>query len=207
MKCVVCEKVKGKRFCPAKKGQICPTCCGEKRVLEIACPEDCQYLSSGLSYQLLKKRVGALQHEEDPLLRRKYYDVHANYPEIMSGLEEAIIRFARGLRSLRDEQVRESVALLLKTYQTEQHGLIYEHTATDPIVNTLGRDVKTFLEEHRELKQNQRFLKTGEIVNCLEVLLADIDYHIVASDQESYLRFIARSRPDLAKSTSPSLLV
>jgi hypothetical protein len=207
MKCVVCGKVKGKRFCPAKNGQICPTCCGEKRVLEIACPEDCQYLSSGLSYQLLKKRVGALQHEDDPLLRRKYYDVHSNYPEILTGLEETIIRFAQGLRSLRDRQVHDSVALVLKTYRTEQSGVIYEHTGSDPIVNSLGRDLKTFLEGHRKLDQDQRFLKTGEIVNCLEVLLADIEYHIAEADQESYLRFIARSRPDLARSASPNLIV
>lgn len=207
MKCVVCGKVKGKRFCPAKKGQICPTCCGEKRVLEIPCPEDCQYLSSGLSYQLLKKRVGALQHEDDPLLRRKYYDVHSNYPDILTGLEEAIIRFAQGLRSLRDRQVQDSVTLLLKTYKTEQSGLIYEHTGSDPIVNSLARDLKTFLEEHRKLDQGQRFLKTGEVVNCLEVLLADIEYHIVEADQESYLRFVARSRPDLARSAAPNLII
>ncbi|RPJ86190.1 MAG: hypothetical protein EHM18_07490 [Acidobacteria bacterium] len=164
-------------------------------------------MSSGLSYQLLKKRVSALQHEEDPVLRRKYYDVHANYPEIMTGLEEAIIRFARGLRSLRDRQVLDSVALLLKTYKTEQSGLIYEHVGSDPIVNSLGRDLKTFLEGHRKLDQDQRFLKTGEIVNCLEVLLADIEYHTAETDQESYLRFITRSRPDLAKPASANLIV
>jgi hypothetical protein len=207
MKCVVCGKVKGKRFCPAKNGQICPTCCGEKRVLEIACPEDCQYLSSGMSYQLMKKRVGALQNEEDPLLRRQYYDVHSNYPDILAGLEEAIIRFAQGLRSLRDRQVQDSVTLLIKTYKTEQSGLIYEHTSSDPIVNSLARDLKTFLEEHRKLDQDQRFLKTGEIVDCLEVLLADIQYHIAEADQESYLHFIARSRPDLAKSAAPNLII
>jgi len=142
-----------------------------------------------------------------PLAGRKYYEVHSNYPEIMTGLEESIIRFAQGIRSLRDRQVHDSVAQLLRTYKTEQSGLIYEHTGSDPIVNSLGRDLKTFLEGHRSLNQDQRFLKTGEIVDCLEVLLADIEYHIAETDQESYLRFIARSRPDLAKSASPNLIV
>ncbi|MFB3906277.1 MAG: hypothetical protein ACE15E_22770 [Acidobacteriota bacterium] len=175
--------------------------------MEIACPEDCQYLSSGISYQLVKKRFGALQQSNDPLLRRKYYDVHSNYLEIMIGLEEAIIKFAQGLRSLRDRQIHDSVALLLKTYKTEQSGLIYEHTGTDPLVNSLGRDLKTYLEGHRQLDRDQRYLKTDEIINCLEVLLTDIEYHLAETDQESYLGFITRGRPDLAKSASHSLIL
>jgi hypothetical protein len=44
MKCVKCGLRKGKRACPALKGDICPQCCGEHRLKEIACPADCSWL-------------------------------------------------------------------------------------------------------------------------------------------------------------------
>ena len=44
MSCLICEKRKGKRFCPALHGRICPQCCGEQREVTLDCPSDCVYL-------------------------------------------------------------------------------------------------------------------------------------------------------------------
>lgn len=44
MKCVKCGARKGKRACPALKGDICAQCCGEHRLKSIACPSDCAWL-------------------------------------------------------------------------------------------------------------------------------------------------------------------
>ena len=208
MKCVVCSKVKGKRHCPAKNGLICATCCGEKRVLEIACPETCQYLNSGQTYQTLKKRVNKLQHEEDPLRRRKYYEVHERFDRVLAELEKAIIVYSRGLRSLRDQQVYDAVKLVRETYHTEQNGVIYEHTSTDPIINSLARDIRKVCEEERQVREDRPFLRTGEAVDCLDVLLADISYHFgQASGQTSYLNFIRQSRPDIAQAPAQSVII
>jgi hypothetical protein len=207
MKCVVCNKVKGKRFCPAKNSQICTSCCGEKRVLEIACPETCEYLSSGLSYELAKKRVNRLEHEENPVQRRKYYEVHSQYSGVMTDLEETIIRYGQGLRSLRDAHVRGAVEQTLSTYRTEQRGVIYEHTSTDPLVNSLGRELRALLESYRQVNSEKAFLRTGSVVDCLEVLLTDIDYHQADEESTSYLRFIARRRPDMNKGPSQNLII
>jgi hypothetical protein len=208
MKCIVCNLVKGKRFCPAKNSQICASCCGEKRVLEIACPETCQYLSSGLSYQIAKKRTNALQHADNPVQRRKYYSVHGEHSRVLTELEEIIIRYAAGLRSLRDQHIHDAVLVTLNTYKTEQRGVIYEHTSSDPLVNSLGRELRQLLEGYREIKQGREFLRTGQIVDCLEVLLADVRYHQAeGADPSGYLKFIARSRPDMAKAPSRGLII
>jgi hypothetical protein len=208
MKCVVCGKVKGKRHCPAKNALICATCCGEKRVLEIPCPENCQYLSSGLSYQTLKKRVSKLQQQDDPFQRRKYYEVHEQFGHILGQLEEAIILYSRGLRSLRDEQVRDAVKLVRETYLTEQKGVIYEHTSTDPLVNALARDIMKACEEHRQIKEGEPFLRTGDALACLDVLLADVEYHLGKKPgEDTYLSFIKRSRPDIAQTPSQNLII
>jgi hypothetical protein len=44
MKCVKCGLRKGKRACPALKGDICAQCCGTHRLKEISCPADCSWL-------------------------------------------------------------------------------------------------------------------------------------------------------------------
>ena len=55
-KCSYCHQRKGKRACPALGGLICSQCCGEHRVVRIACPSDCIYLDSNNEYQ--QKRAG-----------------------------------------------------------------------------------------------------------------------------------------------------
>ena len=42
--CIHCGRSKGKRTCPALGGDICASCCGKHRVVDIACPADCKWL-------------------------------------------------------------------------------------------------------------------------------------------------------------------
>ena len=66
-KCVYCHQRKGKRPCPALGGLICSQCCGEHRMVRVACPSDCVYLESNSDYQ--QKRAGdRFAHE-----RREFY--------------------------------------------------------------------------------------------------------------------------------------
>src|SRR5207247_10355458 len=48
-------------------GRICSHCCGDNRVVRIACPSDCVYLDSNSEYQ--HKRVGDRFAQE----RREFY--------------------------------------------------------------------------------------------------------------------------------------
>ena len=66
-KCIYCHERKGKRSCPALNGLICSQCCGEHRMVRIACPSDCQYLDSSSDYQ--QKRSG----ERFALARKDFY--------------------------------------------------------------------------------------------------------------------------------------
>lgn len=65
--CVYCHARKGKRPCPALGGLICSQCCGEHRVVRVACPSDCAYLDSNSEYQ--QKRLG----DRFALARRDFY--------------------------------------------------------------------------------------------------------------------------------------
>ncbi len=66
-KCVHCHRRKGKRSCPALGGLLCSQCCGEHRIVRIACPSDCVYLDTGSEYQ--QRRLG----EQFAPVRRELY--------------------------------------------------------------------------------------------------------------------------------------
>lgn len=66
-KCLYCRARKGKRPCPALGGLICSQCCGEHRMVRIACPSDCVYLEPNSEYQ--QKRVG----DRFAQVRRDFY--------------------------------------------------------------------------------------------------------------------------------------
>lgn len=66
--CLVCHEKKGKRACPALKGSICSRCCGEHRLIRLACPTSCPYLETGTAYQ--QRRSG----ERFAQARRAFYE-------------------------------------------------------------------------------------------------------------------------------------
>ncbi|MFM8552887.1 MAG: hypothetical protein ACKOCD_11370 [Nitrospiraceae bacterium] len=66
-KCVYCHERKGKRPCPALGGSICSQCCGEHRIVRVACQPDCSYLDANSEYQ--QKRTG----DRFALARRDFY--------------------------------------------------------------------------------------------------------------------------------------
>jgi len=50
-RCAACERRKPQRSCPGLGTGICSACCGAKRQRTITCPQSCQYLQAGLTYQ------------------------------------------------------------------------------------------------------------------------------------------------------------
>src|SRR5512133_3975440 len=50
MQCPLCRQRAARRACPAVGREICPVCCGTKRLVEIACPSDCGYLAAAQSH-------------------------------------------------------------------------------------------------------------------------------------------------------------
>ena len=48
--CPLCGARKAKRACPGVRQDICPVCCGTKRLIEIKCPADCVYLTTARAH-------------------------------------------------------------------------------------------------------------------------------------------------------------
>jgi hypothetical protein len=127
--CPLCNRRKGKRSCPARGESICSTCCGTKRRVQIACPDDCVYLSGShaaswegreTERQRDGRRIG-------PHIEQLTEDQGRLFLGTLVGLTD--LRARR--RDLDDRLLLEAVATYTKTLETREHGLLYEHQADD----------------------------------------------------------------------------
>ncbi len=112
--CPYCKQRKGKRPCPALGGLICPLCCGEHRIVRIACPEDCEYLESGSGYQ--QKRLG----EQFMPLRRDFYrqlaDLGSEKAVALYNLVEVVtFSYFQGRRDGQDAEIVAAIQALRRT--------------------------------------------------------------------------------------------
>lgn len=211
MKCVICNQRKGKRFCPAKNAHICAQCCGEKRVVEIACPVDCQYLKTGQEFQSIKKYIAMVSQEENPTRRQKFFSAMSRWGSLLSTIEKCVVEFGSTLSTLRDRDVLAAVKLVKKTYETERKGLIFEHSSSDPIAQSLSRDLRERLEEARKAETGSDATAVpgiDDLIESLEAVQMNIEYHLRSEQGEAaYLRFTARNHPEAAARPGGGLII
>ncbi|MCS6807141.1 MAG: hypothetical protein RMM98_10115 [Acidobacteriota bacterium] len=95
-------------------------------------------------------------------------------------LERAIIEVQRNQFSdLTDEEVLAGVDNALKTYQTLDRGIIYEHPSESPRIHAVTDSVIKLVDKVRHhLQQNQQssLLTTRDIITCLQFLSEAIQY-------------------------------
>lgn len=169
MRCPSCGERKARRACPALGHQICASCCGTKRLLEIHCPGDCVYLAS------------ARQHPPAVVQRQQERDLRFVWPLIqplnerqrqLFFLLQAFIGRYRpdDLLPLTDDDVAEAAGALASTYETAARGVIYEHHPSSLAAQRLAGELKTFLVEvgtgagsrfERDATATLRSLETG----------------------------------------------
>lgn len=143
MTCPLCRTRKAKRSCPGTGQTICAVCCGTKRLVEIACPPTCVYLTSAQKHPAaavkrqqdsdLAVLMGALGRLSEPQL------------QLFFVLHSFIARFKSPDGPLGDADVADAVGALATSLETGSRGVVYEQTATTPGGESLRRAVKDFL--------------------------------------------------------------
>src|SRR5437762_7809235 len=132
--CPRCNKRPARRFCPALRTKICAVCCANERMIELACPETCSYLIEARSTASQRERL-LLKKEAASNLRDLRLPERALIA--LNVIEDAVVNTQRGVTgpALRDLNDAETVAALenaIKNTETEESGLIYEHSAASP---------------------------------------------------------------------------
>jgi len=146
MLCPVCHHRKAKRACPALGKQICAVCCGTKRLVEIACPSDCGYLSAA---RVHPPAVVQRQHDLD----------RAMLLPLLQGLSERQARLflmfaavtsrheSPALQKLVDEDIGQATGALASTLETAARGIVYEHHPTSLVAARLMAELKEAADE------------------------------------------------------------
>ncbi len=213
MKCVLCDNRKAKRACPAKGQPICPLCCGEKRVLELDCPETCAFLKAGRERD--SEEYAKLMRSQDPLLQEKHRRILSENQDVMAHLEYTIAQYRLVSRDLTDRDLRGAVDILLEAYRLEDKGILYEQEAGDLRVEPLRRELREVLESYRNpggegakgtVDPRYTRLHLQSAIECLELLQAMIVlYSGNHHSGSSYVDFLARMIP--RKESASSIIV
>jgi hypothetical protein len=210
MKCILCGKRKAKRSCPAKEGMICTLCCGEKRVLEVHCPETCEFLRAGREHESAEfaKRL----QSQDTRQQEKSRHVLAENQDVIAHLEYTIAQQRLASRHLSDRDVSTAVDILLDTYRTENKGVLYEKNSDNLLVDSLRRELRSVIERFRNPEGNEEKgivdpvrdrLQLSKAIECLEFLQSMIA--AFPDDRRStsgYVDFLARMTPRKESSLS-----
>jgi hypothetical protein len=151
MTCPLCNTRRARRACPALGQEICPVCCGTKRLVEIRCPPSCIYLATA---RIHPPATVARQRERD--FRFALTLVH-KLPErvyaILLLFQATITAYRKAaLPPLVDTDVAEAAASLAATLETAARGIIYEHAprslAAQRLMTAL-RDELSRVGQHR----------------------------------------------------------
>jgi hypothetical protein len=144
--CPQCGKRPTKRACPALRQDICAVCCATKRLVEIACPEDCRYLESAQRHPaaavrrqldadvtMLMSAVGRLSEQQLQVFFLLQSMVLAHQPEGLARLQDADVALAAGA--------------LAGSLESASKGVIFEEATGSLVAEGLRRALKTAVDE------------------------------------------------------------
>jgi hypothetical protein len=160
MVCAICEARKPKRFCPAVRGDICAICCGTEREVSLHCPLDCPFLQD------------ARKHDKTPPVDPDKFpnqDIRVT-DDFLHENEELLVYFGRHLMEAAlttpdavDNDVREALEALIRTYRTLESGVYYETRPQNPMAGGIYVHLQNAVAElHRMETENRGVPQTRD---------------------------------------------
>lgn len=220
MKCILCNQRKAKRFCPAKGDMICPQCCGGKRVLEIDCPESCQYLRDGRAHEV--EAQARYYSSSDPAKQMKNQRTLSQFDNFISSLEFVLAEERRSSRDFKDQDAADALDLVLENLRTEEKGILYERTSNDIRIDIVRRRLAEQVQSARFPRQQKQgtdlvvpepgaeALRLRDAIECLETIRDVVQNHMdEGPTAPSYVDFLARLLPSRGRieRTGSSLII
>ena len=144
--CPLCGARTAKRSCPGVSRDICPVCCGTKRLVEIACPADCPYLASARAHP-----AAVVQRQQDLDMRfllPRITDLTEPQYRIFLFLQGVVLQCAQKADPTPlDVDVAEAAATVAATLETAGKGIIYEHPAATIPAQRLAAELRKVVAE------------------------------------------------------------
>lgn len=180
-------------------------------MIELACPESCSYL--------IEARATASQRER--LLLRKEAETNPRDLRMterallaLNIIEEAIVHTQRGIsgpaiRDLNDAETIDALENAIKNAETEESGLIYEHSAASPRIAEVSRRVREALNKMAEDIPAEMRPRRADILKALTFSRDAAKAHLRRAGTEpsfSYIRYITLFSPWPEEATRPLIV-
>ena len=191
MTCSLCGTRKARRSCPALGRQICPTCCGTKRLKEINCTPTCAYLGNAEAHP---PAVVQRQRERDlPMLVQMIEGLTAQQGEALSLLQARIrMHRAAAIPPLHDSDVADAMKALASTLETAARGILYEHQAASVPAMRLQQDLRAVLAELGEHERALGPAALAPVLRRIETMVERSGRHFAPASETAFLDFLER---------------
>ena len=147
MKCSICDLRKARRHCPGLNQEICPVCCGNEREESIRCPHDCEYLRESRLHERAPEIPADQVPNRDVPVTEEFIESHEALVSFASG---ALLQSALDAPDAVDNDLREAIESLIRTYRTLQTGLYFESRPDNPIAAAIQHGFQERLEDLRK---------------------------------------------------------
>ncbi len=170
MACAICQIRRPRRFCPGVRGDICSVCCGTEREVTVSCPLDCEYLQEARKHDKSPSLEGIEFPNRDLPVSEEFLRDHEELLTFMAG---ALLRAAFEIPGVVDQDVREALDALIRTYRTLQNGVYYETRPQNPLAAGLSDRVQDAVTQYRR-EETERLGMTrtrdGDVLRLLVFL-------------------------------------
>jgi hypothetical protein len=166
--CKICGIRRPRRYCPGLAGDICPLCCGNEREVTVNCPLECVYLKEARSREKLpdvdpRQFPNADIHVSEDFLRRN--------EGLLIAVAAAFARSSLDTQGVVDNDSREALDALIRTYRTLQSGLYYESRPENILAANVQRDVQQAIENLQKRASEAGFtIRDADVLGVLVFL-------------------------------------
>lgn len=166
--CRICEKRRPKRYCPGVAGDICAICCGTEREVTVNCPLDCPYLRKAREHDELPD-IDPRQFPNNDIRVDETF-LRRNEPLLIL-IAASVARTALDTPGLIDNDVKDALDSLVRTYRTLQSGLIAEARPDNVLASKIYRAVQDTVSDTSErLEKHQHTLRDADVLGVLAFL-------------------------------------
>jgi len=178
-------------------------------MIELACPESCQYLHDARAQ--VSEREGNLRTNDEAFaLLARGNDERALPVHLM--IEDAIVKAHRGIdgeqvRDIKNAEILESIENAIKNLQIEESGLIYEQRSSSRRIEEVSRRIRAGIDELSERIPAEFRPRRSDVIKILNVERAAVELHIRRGEEDdSYLRHISLFLPWPEEKTHPLII-
>lgn len=190
MACPLCQKRPTKRFCPARREEICPVCCATKRLVEISCPEDCRYLDAAQ-----KHPAAVVKRQIDRDLTQLMLSVgrlSEQQLQLFFLLQSMVLSYKpEGVSRLTDTDVAMAADALAASLESSSKGVIFDEALASVPAEALRKTVKPVLEE---ITKNGGARAEREVAHVLRAIGRGARHEggLIPDGETSYLELVGR---------------